>query len=199
MGNGARAKCLAQVIEVPPEQQPCSNQSWQGDQNSECENEADDLGWGLGICSEDVVDLWLAGVAFWCRRDHWWALGVILNLDVEGMASVWGRGSEGAQGYRSLEWLGACEELEREVLWGLQPKLLALSSVSRDVFSMHELCAYHIDLGLAIVLHTERERLFQSSLCLLQGKESLVWLLARLSLLCSEDYFQRRGSWERDW
>lgn len=49
MSHGARAKGLAQVIQVSSQEQPPTDKRWQGHEYSESEEQADDSWWRLGV------------------------------------------------------------------------------------------------------------------------------------------------------
>jgi hypothetical protein len=57
---------------------------------------------------------------------------------------------------------------------------------------------YHFDFAFAIVLESERERLFESCRGFVKCEECLVWLLARLALSGSEDDLETVGPGQAD-
>jgi hypothetical protein len=60
------------------------------------------------------------------------------------------------------------------------------------------MCTYHFDFAFAIVLESERERLFKPCGGFVECEERLVWLLASLALGGSEDDLKTVGPRQAD-
>lgn len=108
------------MADVRAQCSPHAEENWQRSNDSCREDDCDDLGRGLGVGAEDVMDLGLGGVSKGCLRDRERDVGVAGDLEVKDLALVWGGRSKRSDHNRRDDWFRGCEELVGKVFLGLR-------------------------------------------------------------------------------
>jgi len=115
MCNGARAECLASVIEVSSETNPHSHESGQREEDCKHKDARYDLRRRLRICLENVVDLGLGGVALGRRWESERSRSVTGDIQVKDVLVDGSARAERGENDRCAGGFGGGQELEREV------------------------------------------------------------------------------------
>jgi hypothetical protein len=99
------AQSLAQMADVRAQCSPHAEENWQRSDNGCRKDDCDDLGRGLRVGAEDVVDLGLGGVSKGRLGDRERYIGVAGDLEVKDLALVWCGRPKGSNHNRRDDWL----------------------------------------------------------------------------------------------